>query len=129
VGDAMEMTIYIAFTTDKHADVLAAAFKGLSQQNAGAIFQEHFSVFGEAVEAELERMMAEWPMEYFYAEKYSRKGKRISVSFLTASDGEFFADDMEAFLELCGATNVRTKFETDDDCDDYDYDDDEDDEG
>lgn len=87
---------------------------GLCNDDLGATFQNRMAVFGEAVDQHLESMLEEWPMEYFVGQHLNRSGNTFTIGFLTASDGDDFADALENLFKLCGVQSVALDVRYDD---------------
>lgn len=100
----IEATIHVP---PEQADQWETILTGLCNDELGATFQNRMSVFGEAVENQLESMLEEWPMEYFHGQHLNRNGNTFTIGFLTASDGDEFADALESLCKLCGVQSVN----------------------
>lgn len=111
----MEIDLSVTFSVKvKHHFHWKEILEGLCHGEAGAAFQERMEVFGEEVNQKLEAMMDEWPVEYFMGQYWEQTGDRFSVGFLTASDGDEFADDLKALFALCPVSDVRVQVQYDD---------------
>jgi hypothetical protein len=94
--------------------MLPTILAGLCNDELGATLQNRLAVFGEAVDLHLEFMMEEWPMEYFLGQYLKRNGNTFTIGFLTASDGDDFADALETLFKLCGVQSVDLDIRYDD---------------
>jgi len=88
--------------------------EGLCDGEAGALFQERMSAFGSDVEAKLEAMLEDWPVEYFEGQYWEEEGEHLRLGLLTASDGDEFARDLAALFALCPVSDMEIHVRCDD---------------
>ena len=106
----MEIRIQVGFSIQPEQEVLwNSIFTGLANGETGFKFQNRMSAFGEAVDEKLDEMADEWPMLYFTVEQWSCSECVIAAVFLTGSEGEYFAEDLQELFELCGVTDLKVK--------------------
>lgn len=111
----MEIEIEVSIKVPpEQAEQWETILTGLCNDELGATLQTRMSVFGELVDQCLESMLEEWPMEYFMGQYLNRNGNTFTIGFLTASDGDDFADALENLFKLCGVHSVALDVRYDD---------------
>lgn len=111
----MEIEIELTFTApDQHLSQWQAIIEGMCEGQLGATLQDRMAIFGEAVEDQLESMLDDWPMEYFEGQYCEQNGASFTLGLLAASDGDEFAEELEALFKLCGVRDLVVRVQADD---------------
>lgn len=112
----MEIYVEVSFSVDQtNTSFWKSVFKAMENGQIGTVFQQKMSGFGSEVDQKIEAMLDEWPIEYFAVEGgWSCKKNRIAASFVTASDGDQFASDLDTLFRMCGVNDLKISLYADD---------------